>query len=127
MMCFHDAVGDAQAETRTRYPMLHRRTSVEPFEYTALFLGWYPLATIRELHNDCAIAAVYSDTDRRTRRRILQRVVEKLLASKLYQSSIDADGGQLVIAGHFERAIFDLGSHRSNDLTNKVGHVRELQ
>jgi hypothetical protein len=55
MMGLHDAMRNAQTETRTWDLLLHSRTSVKPFKNATLLLDWYPIALIGDLYSDHAI------------------------------------------------------------------------
>src|SRR5438132_8629171 len=63
MMGLHDAIGNAQTKTRTRYLMPHRRTSVKPFKNATLLLDWYPTAMIGDFYSDHAVEFAHSDSE----------------------------------------------------------------
>src|SRR2546428_355735 len=88
MMRLDNPVGDTQAEAGTRYLALHRRTSIEPFENPALFLDRDPVPIIGDIQSNSTLSVPYLNVHGLTRRRVLQRVVEKLFHGELHQSAI---------------------------------------
>src|SRR4029079_7870439 len=102
------------------------RASIEPFKNACLFALRDALAVIGDLRYHCTIAAECPNSDRRTRWRILQRIVEKLLDRDLHQSLIQGDWGKLAISLEFQETIRDYGFHRVQDFADKVVEVRDF-
>src|SRR5262249_51641256 len=126
LMGSHNAMRNAQAETRAGYLIFYGRAYVEPLKDPCLFLDGYAGPVVDDLNRQCAIAAKHTDRNGLVCRGVLQSIVNKLLDSKLHQTPIERNIGRLVIADDFEEPTVDLALHRSDTLANGLLHIGNL-